>query len=147
MSRSKVKVSGDKKVLSAADTPGCVRMVCARCKQRAAAMDRPISWLPGVFSGAICQLVVSALVYHLVSSNNTFSIVLLHCVMFLHSYVTAVCSCKVSHLKIITCSQSVLQLTYKRSVSVLCVCVISAALLLLCALHTVHWHVVCVTQA
>jgi len=30
---SKVKVTKDKNMLSAADSPGCVRMVCARCKQ------------------------------------------------------------------------------------------------------------------
>ena len=41
---------GTKKALSAADTPGCVRMVCACCKQRGAAAHGPISWLPyGVF--------------------------------------------------------------------------------------------------
>jgi len=27
--------------------PGCVRTVCACCKQRAVAVDGPISWLPG----------------------------------------------------------------------------------------------------
>jgi len=32
---------------NAADTPGCVRMVCSRCKLRAAAGDGPILWLPG----------------------------------------------------------------------------------------------------
>jgi len=38
---------GTKKALSAADAPGCARMVWARCKQRAAAADGPISWLIG----------------------------------------------------------------------------------------------------
>ena len=46
--RSKVKVTRDRKGrLSAADTPGCVRMVCARCKQRAAAdgsIFAAVSW-------------------------------------------------------------------------------------------------------
>ena len=45
--RSKVKVTRNKKALSAANTPGCVRMVCARYKQRAAAVDGLISWLAG----------------------------------------------------------------------------------------------------
>jgi len=48
MSMSKVKVTTEKNALSAADTPGCVPIVCARCKQRAAAADGPISCLLGV---------------------------------------------------------------------------------------------------
>jgi len=48
--RSKAKVTTDKNALSATDTPGCERMAWARCKQRAAAVDGPILWLPeGVF--------------------------------------------------------------------------------------------------
>jgi len=47
MPTSKVKVTVDKTALSAADIPGWVGMVGDRCKQRAAAADRPISWLPG----------------------------------------------------------------------------------------------------
>jgi len=54
MPKSEVKVTGEKNELSAADTPGWVRMVCDRCKQRAAAADGTISWLPGV----LCSCVV-----------------------------------------------------------------------------------------
>jgi len=54
--KSKVKVTRDKNALSATETPGCVRVVCGRCKQRAAAADGPISWLPGGVFG--CRLPV-----------------------------------------------------------------------------------------
>jgi len=57
MSRSKVKITRDKNALSAVDTPRRVRMVCARCKQRAATADGPTSWLPrGVVQ--LCRLPV-----------------------------------------------------------------------------------------
>jgi len=36
---------GQKTCLSLPTPPWCVRMVCARCKQHAAAADRPILWL------------------------------------------------------------------------------------------------------
>jgi len=42
----------DENALSIPVTPGSVRMVCARCKQRAAAADSTIPSLPGVISGA-----------------------------------------------------------------------------------------------
>jgi len=42
--RSKVKVTRDK---IRAVTPGSIRMVCARCKQRAAAADGTIASLSG----------------------------------------------------------------------------------------------------
>ena len=51
MWRSKVKVTSDKNALSAAITPGSVQMICARCKQCAAAEDGTIASLPGVISG------------------------------------------------------------------------------------------------
>jgi len=49
MSTSKIKGQGHQgqKAHSAADTPVCVLMVCARCKQRETAAEGPISWLPG----------------------------------------------------------------------------------------------------
>ena len=51
----RLRSPGTKNALSAADTPGCVRMICARCKQRPAAADGPISWLPGGVFGACVQ--------------------------------------------------------------------------------------------
>jgi len=48
-----VKVTRDKNALSAADTPGCVLMVCTRCKLRAAPADGSISWLPEGVSGCL----------------------------------------------------------------------------------------------
>jgi len=50
---SKVKGQGHQKqknALTAADTPGSVRMVYAGCKQRAAEADDTILSLPGVIS-------------------------------------------------------------------------------------------------
>ena len=50
------RLPGTKNALIAADTPGCVRMVCARCKQRATAQDGPISLPGGVVR--LCRLPV-----------------------------------------------------------------------------------------
>jgi len=40
---------------------GCVRMVCASCKQRVAAADGPISWMPGGVVQLCCPPVLRRL--------------------------------------------------------------------------------------
>ena len=66
---SKVKVTKDKNMLSAADSPGCVRMVCARCKQCAAVADGPMSWLPRGVLGACVQCTFGESPFALVSKS------------------------------------------------------------------------------
>ena len=69
---SKVNVTRDKNALSAVVTPGSVRMVCARCKQRAAAADGTILYLPGVISGACvrCMFGKTSLALVMVALRN-----------------------------------------------------------------------------
>jgi len=63
MTRSKVKVTRDKNVLSAADTPWVRTNGMRSLQTDAAAADEPISWLPGgVFRELVCGV---CLVKHL----------------------------------------------------------------------------------
>jgi len=71
-----------KNALSAADTPGCVRMVCARCKQRVAAADGPIG----------CQLVLRSYVVRQFYVDGKINACCLVCLSVCLSVCLFVCS-------------------------------------------------------